>query len=104
MLEEKILFSLSLIMRLSAPKDAIVRIGGNIKMECLVVVKVNLRIITKVKNNIKKLRQEIKTLNLLSITSFLKLSFNLIFIDLKSNFKDFINLPEKELIPIKKRK
>ena len=72
------------------------------KRECLVVVKVNLRSITKVKNKTKKLRQEIKTLNLFSVTSFLKLSLNLILIDLESNLKDFINLPVKELIPIKK--
>ena len=104
LLKKEILFSLIFIRKLSAPKDAIVRIGGNMKRECLVVVKVNLRSITKVKNKTKKLRQEIKTLNLFSVTSFFKLSLNLILIDLESNLKDFINLPVKELIPIKKRK
>ena len=95
-LESKLLNSLILLIRLSAPKATIIKKAGNIKIPCLVVVKVNFRSKTKIKNIIKKEKQLKKTLDLLSIKKLLNLELNLDLKLLKSIKYALIIFPKKE--------
>ena len=77
-LENKFLNLLILIIKLSAPKAIIIKIEGNINNPCLVVVKVNLRNETNIKNIIRNEKQFRKTLDLLLIKKLLSIKLNLV--------------------------